>query len=373
MKILFFSHYSFLYGSNRSMESLILYFKKQGIDVEVMLPTKGKFSLEMEQHGVKVHTLRFFYQVLYIKFNVKYLILPALWLYNLIVFPVLLLKVKAINPDILYTNCSLDGYGIWIAKILGKKHVTHIREFMYEDFGARYLFGRKAKRWYLKKSDKLICVSHAVANMVLGGIPMNARVIYNGVKMPQRVKLAIPPATNQIRLGIVGILDIAKQQHKAIEYMPDIEKRFPGITLHIIGNKECTYKAYIKHLTKSLKLENVVVFEGFVENVEDIYDKLDILLMCSRYEAFGRVTVEAMLRRVPVIGFDSGGTSELIENVVTGFKFRKCSDIIQALDKLVNEPHFWQQLVEKAQEVAIEKFNEERYVHDVYDFIVNNK
>ena len=126
-------------------------------------------------------------------------------------------------------------------------------------------------------------------------------------------------------------------------------------------------------MTKNLRLENVVIFEGFVENVEEIYDKLDILLMCSRFEAFGRVTVEAMLRRVPVIGFDSGGTSELIENEVTGFKFKNCNDIIQALDKLVNEPNLWQNVVKKAEKTAIEKFNEKRYVQDVYDFIINDK
>ena len=371
MKILFFSHYSFLYGSNRSMGSLILYFKNQGIEAEVMLPTKGKFSEEMERNGIKVHTMRFFYQILYVKPDVKYLVLPVLWLYNLLAFPFLLMKVKAINPDVIYTNCSLDGYGIWVAKLLGKKHVTHIREFMYEDFGARYLLGNKAKRWYLMKSDKLICVSKAVANTVLGGIPTNARIIYNGVKMPLRIKQPVRPTTG-LRLGIVGILDVAKQQHKAIQYMADIVKQFPDMTLHIIGDKECTYKTYIKRLTKKLRLEGVVVFDGFVENVEDIYDKLDVLLMCSRSEAFGRVTIEAMLRQVPVIGFDSGGTSELIEDGVTGFKFKDCDGIIRALDRLTNEPDLWQRIVRKARETAIEKFNEERYVREVYNFIVND-
>jgi len=40
--------------------------------------------------------------------------------------------------------------------------------------------------------------------------------------------------------------------------------------------------------------------------------------MCSRHEAMGRVTVEAMSACLPVIGFDNGGTAELIEHERSG-------------------------------------------------------
>lgn len=43
--------------------------------------------------------------------------------------------------------------------------------------------------------------------------------------------------------------------------------------------------------------------------------------MCFRYEAMGRVTAEAMAAALPVIGYNSGGTPELIENEVTGLLY----------------------------------------------------
>ena len=370
MKILFVSHYSFLYGSNRSLDSLIDYFKYQGIDVEVLLPSRGKFFEHLRNKEVKVHVLRFFYEVMYIKWNKKYLSLPILWIYNLMMFPLLLWKVKKIAPDVVYSNSSVDAYSIFIAKILGCKHVYHVREFLKEDFGSRFILGKKMKRRLILWSDKIIFVSKAVTQAVIGYVPKQGRIIYNGLPTAKLVKEE-SVFSNSLRLGVVGNIDISKQQHLAIEYMQKIHERYPQITLHIVGDKECPYKHYIQKLVKQFGLEDVVVFEGFVGNVEDIYRKLDVLLMCSRAEAFGRVTIEAMLRKVPVIGFDSGGTSELIEDGVTGFKFKNYSEVENALGVLITKPQESQRIINKAYETAKDKFSEERYTANVYDFIVN--
>ena len=370
MKILFVSHYSFLYGSNRSLDSLIDYFRGKGEDVEVLLPSKGKFFEHLKSKGIKVHSLRFFYEVMYVKWNKKYLSLPILWIYNAMVFPLLLWKVKKIAPDIVYSNSSVDAYSIFITKILGCKHVYHVREFLKEDFGSRFIFGERMKRKLILWSDKVIFVSKAVANAVIGYIPEQGRVIYNGLPPAKFVK-SDPLFTDSLRIGIVGNIDISKQQHLAIEYMQKIHAKYPKITLHIIGDKECPYKDYIQRLVKQLKLENVVVFEGFVKNTEDIYNKLDVLLMCSRAEAFGRVTIEAMLRKIPVIGFNSGGTSELIEDGVTGFKFKEYRDVEKALDILITNPQISHRIIDQAYKTAGEQYSEERYTKNVYDFILN--
>jgi glycosyltransferase involved in cell wall biosynthesis len=62
-----------------------------------------------------------------------------------------------------------------------------------------------------------------------------------------------------------------------------------------------------------------VTFEGALDDPFPAYRGADVVLMCSKDEAFGRVTVEAMKLGLPVIGVDSGGTKELIEDGVTGF------------------------------------------------------
>ena len=68
----------FLYGSNRSLDSLIDYFKDNGDNVEVLLPSKGAFYKHLKGKGIRVRAIRFFYEVLYVKWNKKYLSLPLL-------------------------------------------------------------------------------------------------------------------------------------------------------------------------------------------------------------------------------------------------------------------------------------------------------
>lgn len=98
-RILFISHYSFLYGSNRSLESLITYFKRKGEHVEVLLPSKGLFYSYLLKNHINVHAFLFFYEAFYIKFKMKYFSLPLLWIYNLFAFPVLLYKISRLKGE----------------------------------------------------------------------------------------------------------------------------------------------------------------------------------------------------------------------------------------------------------------------------------
>lgn len=370
MKILFLSHYCGLLGSNRSLDSLITYFVNRGENISVLLPSRGEFYQHLKSLGRDVHSFLFVYETLYVKKNKKYLSLPILWLYNLLALPFLLFKIRKIDPDIIYTNSSSDLYSVVFAKMLGKKHVMHVREFMQEDFGGYCVLGRSTKKKVLLKSDKLIFVSQAVARAVVGEIPEYGKVIYNGLPAPHKGYLC-PNLDDNVRIAVVGNIDISKQQDLAIKMMPKILEKFPHSTLHLIGDKECPYKKYIKGLVKKLNIEENVIFEGFVKDVEDIYSKFDILLMCSRSEAFGRVTIEAMLRRKPVIGYEAGGTPELIDDGVTGFKFKNVDDVLRALDIVVHHHKVSNQIVENAYAEAMTKFSETAYVNNVFNFVVN--
>lgn len=48
---------------------------------------------------------------------------------------------------------------------------------------------------------------------------------------------------------------------------------------------------------------------------------MHVEVIASRYEAFGRITIEAMLNELPVIGANSAGTAELITDGVTGLLY----------------------------------------------------
>ena len=52
--------------------------------------------------------------------------------------------------------------------------------------------------------------------------------------------------------------------------------------------------------------------------MKKLREKADVELVCSNREAFGRVTVEAMMAGNPVIGADSGANTELIQDKKNG-------------------------------------------------------
>lgn len=48
---------------------------------------------------------------------------------------------------------------------------------------------------------------------------------------------------------------------------------------------------------------------------------VDFEVMCSKFEAFGRVTVEALRSGKLFIGANTGATSEIVEDGITGYVY----------------------------------------------------
>src|SRR5699024_10686887 len=61
-------------------------------------------------------------------------------------------------------------------------------------------------------------------------------------------------------------------------------------------------------------LENYISFEGYRDDRQNVWSETDIALVTSSAEAFGRVTVEAMMAGALVIGADTMGTKEILNN-----------------------------------------------------------
>ncbi|MBW7840183.1 MAG: glycosyltransferase [Chitinophagaceae bacterium] len=117
------------------------------------------------------------------------------------------------------------------------------------------------------------------------------------------------------------------------------------------------YYRELLHLVKELGMERFVSFGGYSNDVFSLFGTHHALIMCSRNEAFGRVTLESLLAGRPVIGADSGGTSEMITNGQNGLLYRagEAGDLCQRMIDLSNEyPMFDSRAISEA---ARKKFN----------------
>ncbi len=367
MKILIVIHNNHLYGANRSLLTIIERLRVlQDVELMVLTPSKGDMTLQLQKIGVRCLIIPYFAMFPYYKLRLKYLALPFLWLLNIFTFPIILWHTKTFKPSLIYSNTAAENLGIIVAKVLRIKHVWHIREFMDKDHGAKFIGGGNLKSKFVNLSDSLIFVSEAVSKNIKGS-NNKRRVIYNGVKLDFNPAI-YKELQETIKIGIVGVLDPSKGQLKAIEYFGKLLEKYSNYELHIFGGNGGTYEDMLIQKVENLRLDKKTYFHGFVRNVREIYSSIDILLMNSRSEGFGRVTVESMLAKIPVVGFNSGGTPELIENGHTGFLFSNEVEFIEAIHKVSN-PSVYRYVTENAYNKALKKYSIQQYQDSVIAFL----
>lgn len=321
-KILTVSHYGNLYGANRSLLALIDALKTE-VDWLVICREKGDFTGELDKINVE-------YEVLPIAWDVsskgshfgkvRYLTKFGM---NILLAIYLSFRVITRRIDLIHSNSSVIFIGAFVAFITGRKHLWHIREFVYEDYNLKYNFGRQAFKFWAEKARTLICISKSVyqKRVVATGVRANSVIIYNGL-VDDVTAVAKKSRAGVATIGIVGVIDPAKDQLTAVKAVHLLIQNDLPVKLNIIG--EVGIKSYFRLLTdyiKRHKLEKHITFTGFSKDIETIYRNLDITLMCSRNEAMGRVTIESMMHGIPVVAHDSAGTSELIQHGQTGLLY----------------------------------------------------
>ncbi|MHA1344584.1 MAG: glycosyltransferase family 4 protein [Promethearchaeota archaeon] len=379
MKVVFISHYSDLYGANHSLLNLIDGLKEHNVESFLLCPSRGEMTVELEKRSIPFSVLPFknWMSSSSIISRIKS---PARLIINMAILPVLVNQVKRWNADVIYTNSSVTPIGALIAMILKKPHIWHIREFGNLDYQLQYDWGEKFFKYWLNKSDAIIAISNAVRQIVLNGIYTKIYVIYNGViskdkcdVLKKRTILLNNSRFNKLRnytFAIVGLLNSNKGQEQAIKALAYLKKDYSSIRLLIVGSGTEEYLEYLKKLSGDLGIKDQVEFWGYISNPFKAYLKADAILMCSKYEAMGRVTAEAMAIAKPVIGYNNGGTSEIIENEATGLLYNGgYKDLAHCMLRFIENPRWAQELGINGWRKAQEEFTVEVCVKHVYEVL----
>ena len=100
-----------------------------------------------------------------------------------------------------------------------------------------------------------------------------------------------------------------------------IEKEYSGLTLSYVGDGNERHK--LKNRAKDLGIEEKVIFFGKIDykDIPVLMKYSDILILPSREEGVGRVILEAMAMKLPVVASDVGGIPLLIEDREDGLLF----------------------------------------------------
>lgn len=199
-------------------------------------------------------------------------------------------------------------------------------------------------------ATRIIANSRASADALIAhGTPANkVRVVHNGIAS-EPFDAVTPGDVATVRrelglnghpvVGVFGRLSEWKGQRVALEaaaQLPDVHLLLVGEAL--FGEEE--YSAELRSKAHALGIAERVHFLGFRTDVPRLMRLVHVVLHTSiAPEPFGRVIVEGMLARRPVIATRAGGVEEIIEDGVTGVLVTPgCPDeLASAVDGLLSD------------------------------------
>lgn len=123
--------------------------------------------------------------------------------------------------------------------------------------------------------------------------------------------------------GLVGRIDHAKCTMDVVPLAKACKQAGLNIVFALTGSgtKTGSCEGELRQAVLEAGLENNVIFLGTVSNIVDIYRQIDLLIHLCPIEGFGRIFVEAMGAKLPVVGAAIAGSAiyEVVEDQTTGF------------------------------------------------------
>jgi glycosyltransferase involved in cell wall biosynthesis len=159
----------------------------------------------------------------------------------------------------------------------------------------------------LRRADRIIAASAAEAG-ALRREPTFPPVRYvpNGVRRPRSHAAAAGPPL----VGFVGRLSPEKRPDLFLEVVASLAHRLPGVRFVLAGDGP--ERDRIARRREELGLTQLVELPGFVEDVDELFARLIVLVCPSDSEGSPRVVLEAMGSGVPVVATRVGGVPHLV-------------------------------------------------------------
>jgi glycosyltransferase involved in cell wall biosynthesis len=179
-------------------------------------------------------------------------------------------------------------------------------------------------------------------------------------------------------LAMIGQITPWKGHDTAIRAFARLAERFDDMRLLIVGEPVFTtdgtrhdnisYLDALRTLAHDLHVEQRVTFVGGRDDIPDVLAATDLVLVPSWDEPFGRVVIEAMSMRVPVIATAVGGPAEILSSgggvLVPPSEPERWA---RAAAPLLADPEWRRRMGDAGRRVAVERYGLERYVARVLD------
>jgi len=243
-----------------------------------------------------------------------------------------------------------------------------------------------SRRKYGPNVDMIVAISEGVKKVLIeSGIePARIKVVPSGIDFSPfeeardsdylRRELGFAP--DDYLVGIVAHLADHKGHKYLIEAADILKSRAPQIKLVIVG--EGPLRMELGKLAKETRVEDIVYFLGFREDIPEILGSLDLFVLSSKLEGMGSSLLDAMASSLPIVATRVGGIPEVVRDGETGLLVPpKHSDrLADAILKLYGDRELARRLGQRGYELVHGKFSAAAMagkIIDVYEDLARKK
>ena len=301
-----FNNAEIIGGGEISFIDLVCTIREFGVEPFVFVPGQGEVNERIKSAGIKIHEVSF----------------PRLRLLSLLKLlgrrAELAGLFKKLELDIVHTNGSrCMVYAGLAAKYVGIPCVWHVRIADCDKLLDRFLAGL---------STKIIAISKAVKKRFdwLKDNEKKVIIIYNGIDLErfnpeingEEIRKEFQLSLEGFIVGIVGRLDWYKGHKYFLQAAKIVTETMPDVSFLIVGDGE--YRTRLEDQVKQLHLDKNVIFTGNRNDIPEILSSINLFVLSSVSEGFGRVAAEASACMNPVVATNVGGITEVVKDGVSG-------------------------------------------------------
>jgi phosphatidylinositol alpha-1,6-mannosyltransferase len=246
------------------------------------------------------------------------------------------------------------------------------------------------KKRFLKKCDKIICVSNFTKQEMIRWHQINANtceVLNNAIDpfmqlptsfaKPQYLLDRYQLFTDDIILFTLTRLATTEQYkgyEQVIKIIDRLKNKHPQIKYVLSGQYDDQEEIRIRQLIAEHRVEEQVILTGFINEDElaDHFTLSDLFVLPSKKEGFGIVFIEALACGLPVICGNVDGSMDAIKNGELGKAINPddLTELNNAVESYLKMP-LTAQTRQDLQDKCINYFNEESYMNKLY-LLLNN-
>jgi len=311
---------------------MLRHYPAHGLEAEIFTSSYKGLG-DQVVHGLPVHRFRYFFKRWEnltheettpdrMKKSLLYKIMPAFYIMGGMIGLIKVLKNNEYDAVHVHWPLPHAIFG-WAAKtFFGLPVVTTFYgvELRWVKRSMPLLKGFLA--WSARMSDKVAAISNYTAGEIKELADVPVEVIPYTISLPENLEFSQPQASPKIILSVSRLVE-----RKGIIYLIDALKHLPeGLDVHLAIIGDGPERERLKERAISQGLGRRVSMPGWVSESElaDAYRNASVFVLPAIIdskgdtEGLGVVLLEAMNYKVPVIGSELGGITDIIINEKTG-------------------------------------------------------